>query len=1072
MRLSSPQKNKIKTQPSSMKQTFYPSILTCVCLMLFACNANAMVTTGLVAWWPFEEASGALNDTTGHVNGTYNGTLYQQQGKIDFALGFDAVNDYANIDGIVPFISAAAGTLECWVKANTTTGTPYILCGDTNTRTYVSLTSGKFTLTKGSTAVSLNLGWADTNWNHLVMTWNNGLLTGYRNGVSYGSVSFAGTNAGTQMKIGSWRTGVGQYFNGLIDEVRIYNRALTAAEVSENFRLMAVKAADCAIVLPNATGAQLDAANLSATELQHHIALITGGTVGIYTNDSTVMNKYRFYMGNRSAFNVPQKAQWIVESDKTTFTGDANSYDFGSKIATHAFLEEQLGIRWIEPGEGGIMYKPGPSLHFTTGTYTWQPVMELRKLRADAKANSYAPLTESDLTYPFREFQRSEQEYYDYAADVSTWQERQRLGNYTGIEYGHAFTQWWGWYGANGTRSHHLEYFALNAHGVREPEISTRVGEVKRCVTNTAARTQIITNWNSATTKYVNVCENDGWYGFCRCSFCQEKDQPTQGATFSDEHMTDRYVWFTNQVARAAKAIRPDACAVMYAYCATLQPPLVEKLDDNVIVVVVPTTLDPTELAALFSGWKAAWADPTKATLGLRPNFLCEYDDIVIPTGSEKQLYTAFMTAYTQAGGIVLADYDSITGVWKPNGLAFYVLAKAMSDPSQTYDYWLDHYCSAFGNAAQDVKAYYEYWRSFWENTLWPNYETIRDSGGDARQFTRGLTFTLGTYYAAGQFDTTDALLQTGAAKTLTDSQRAKLDQMILANQHGKKTYLAEINPGNQSYALDLINFRLDNKVNLMEENWIQIFWSEMNYGDHGSQDAALWTQDWLDSDAYTNTYSNSIVTSGLVSWWKCEEITGNIMDAVTTSHNDGLNNGALYRQTGYVNYGLGFDGGDYVDCGNASSLQLVSNFTVEAWVKCSQFGSNLGVVTKQISGAHGGWSMLRLNNNKFKLLISDTTGLDYVDSMFPVTDSGWHHLAMVVSPIDNGVTTTDFYVDGILQLDQSTHNISESGMNFMIGRTYSNYASRYFNGMIDEVRVYNRALTPGEVIQNFRCTY
>jgi len=109
---------------------------------------------------------------------------------------------------------------------------------------------------------------------------------------------------------------------------------------------------------------------------------------------------------------------------------------------------------------------------------------------------------------------------------------------------------------------------------------------------------------------------------------------------------------------------------------------------------------------------------------------------------------------------------------------------------------------------------------------------------------------------------------------------------------------------------------------------------------------------------------------------------------------------------------------------------------------------------------------MLRGIDNRFSLLISNTTQLDYIFSLFSYTTSDWHHLAMVV---DDG--TTYLYVDGVQQKDYSTKTISESGLNFVIGKTYPLYNARYFNGDIDEVRVYNKALTAEEVNQNYRYT-
>ncbi len=1026
---------------------------TCVVisvLFLVFCNvAEAIVMDGLAGWWKFEESSGAIVDMTDNGNdGTYNGSLYQQGGWIDYGLGFDGTDDYVNIDGVVSYFSAVSGSIECWAKANST-ATSYLLCGNTNTRTYLSISSGKFVVTKGNPYVSIPLGFANTNWNHIVLTWNNGVMAGYLNGELCGSASFLGDYAGSQLKIGSFRTGSGSHFNGIIDEVRIYDRALTAAEVSENYGYMQLDPGDCAIVLPDTTiQAQLDAGQVAADELQKHIELITGVTVGIFSDDSTVQDKYRFYVGNRESLNTPHSAKRIVGTDQTWFSGD-DDIDTGSKIAVYNFIEKDFGVRWIEPGDDGIMYTPSDSLYITRGTYVWDPEFELRKIRSDAKVGQWTALTSSDITYDFRDFQRTETEHDAYAAEVTTWKNRMGMGSYSAIQYGHAFTTWWDTYGTS-----HPEYFALNIYGEREPETSD-VTTVKLCVSNPAVVSQIIANWQAAgTKKYVNVCQNDHTYGYCRCANCQALDHPLPGESFGD-HLSDRYVYFTNQVAIAAKAIRSDACAVMYAYTNTLQPPRYETLEPNVVVVAVPYTIKTAELQDLYEGWKDADAQ----TIGLRPNYPGWYQNGIFPTGFEEQMYNAFKTAYDY-GDIVLADYDSLTGLWRPHGLTDYINAKLMFDPTKSYDELEDEYCSAFGNAASDVKAYYAYWRNFWETELLPNIDTIMSVSQGS--FNRNMQFTLDTYYDSSDFDGAISLLQAGAAKNLTTSQSNMLNKLILANQHAKKAYLAMANYRVESYATDLLDFRIDNKDNLMAHNWIGMFWAELTFGDHASQDAAMWTQDWLDYyDALQ--YTNAIVTDGLVSWWKFNEASGTLTD--TVGNNDGTYNGSLYQQTGLIDYALGFDGvDDNVNCGNDTSLQLTDDFTVEAWVNCAQFGTNLGIVTKQVTGAYGGWNLGRMTDNRFSALISNTTELDYVHSMFSYTSSDWHHLAMVV---DDG--TTYLYVDGVQQQDYSTKAISESGLDFVIGKTYPLYNSRYFNGNIDDVRVYNKALTAEEINQNYR---
>jgi len=593
---------------------------------------------------------------------------------------------------------------------------------------------------------------------------------------------------------------------------------------------------DCAIVLPTtADSTQLANANTAANELQKHLELITDVTVGIYNDDSTVMDKYRFYVGNWNPSAPEQSAQYTVGDTMTWFSGNSAGNLDGSSVAVYAFLEEQLGVRWVEPGDIGIMLETDTLIQLTPATGSWQPTLEMRKIRSGTKTGGWTDLSDpGHYCYEFRDFNRTSTEHDAYAQDVTTWQQRMRMGSHTDVEYGHAFTNWWNLYGTSNP-----EYFALNKYGEREPETAD-VTAVKLCVSNPDVVTQIIANWQAAgTKKWVNVCENDQVWGWCQCTSCMALDAPLGGETFGD-HLTDRYVYLANEVAKAAKLIRSDAGAVMYAYQWSLEPPRSETVEPNVVVLAVPLSMDSTYVSNLFGGWETAGAQ----YLGLRPNWNLQYMSSIIPTGIEEAMYDSFQTANTDFD-LLLTDYDSMTELWKPNGLADYVLAKTFSDPTKSYTYWEDEYCEAFGNASADVKAYYAHWRSFWNTTLAPNHDTIL-SAGLWSNWSRGLIWTIDTYYDESDFNTAIALLEAGEAETLTTTQRAKLEQMILAAKHAKVAYKAFSNrytSDRLATADALFAWRTLHKDDLDEHNWISMFATEQIFGDQGSQKIAQYCQ-------------------------------------------------------------------------------------------------------------------------------------------------------------------------------------------------------------------------------------
>ncbi len=588
---------------------------------------------------------------------------------------------------------------------------------------------------------------------------------------------------------------------------------------------------ECAIVLPEAPER---VHTVAAEELQKHLALIAGVEVPIIAADEA--GGYRFYIGTPAPGDsrppAPEEARWAITPEATWLFGDDERH-LGSQFAVYAFLEDQLGVRWLMPGDRGIAYEQQSPLTLTPGAFSWAPVLEQRGIRVGARVGRYPQRKE--YIDEFWSFARTPEEHDQYANDVLDWRRRMRMGGHSSISYGHAFTDWWDRYGET-----HPEYFALNVWGYRGPEPLARPESatpaftdqerqtVKLCVSNPAVAEQIVADWveGGMRSPWINVCENDLDWGFCRCEQCMALDVPRAGEEFGD-HLSDRYVHLTNAVARLAREHDPEAGAVMYAYNAAEQPPRRERVEPNVVVGIVPTTVDLEELEQLYGGWSAAGA--TK--LFHRPNLPLYYHSTAIPIGAERQMFEVLQLAIRH--GAVVADYDSLTGMWPVCGMADYILARAMSDPEKPFEYWEDHYCAGFGAAAEDVKRYFRYWREeLWEGRLLPDLAAIV-TRGKYHNFARGLMWSLGDYYRAEDFDRTDAILQEAAAHELQPSQRAQLDQLILANRHARLTFAAIATGGIAKFehSRALLEFRTEYRDDL-PFSWLGLFANETRFGD------------------------------------------------------------------------------------------------------------------------------------------------------------------------------------------------------------------------------------------------
>lgn len=201
------------------------------------------------------------------------------------------------------------------------------------------------------------------------------------------------------------------------------------------------------------------------------------------------------------------------------------------------------------------------------------------------------------------------------------------------------------------------------------------------------------------------------------------------------------------------------------------------------------------------------------------------------------------------------------------------------------------------------------------------------------------------------------------------------------------------------------------------------------------------------------------------VSKWRFDEGSGNTAhDENETNNNDGSftagSTGNWTSGAKYGDYAIDFDGtDDYVDCGN--QFAPTSNVTYSAWIKLNALNTNYRWLSQ--SGNDAGDFIFRLADTSGHLRFLRWTGsginFDYWDtSTIAVSAGNWHH---VVAAYDG--SGTDLYVDGQKETGSKTSNdATVSAENLFIGK----FSTNYFNGTIDEVRIYNRTLSNDEINQ------
>jgi concanavalin A-like lectin/glucanase superfamily protein/fibronectin type III domain protein len=204
----------------------------------------ASLDSGLVAAYGFNEGSGrTVNDASGKGNhGTISGAFWSNSGRYGKALQFDGVNDWVTIKDSASLDLSTGMTLEAWVyPISTPTGWRTLIAKETSGNAvyylYASsdknfpLGGGRFGSQYGNLYGVKSL--AANTWTHVATTYDTTTQRLFINGSQVAQRSQTGLIAGSS---GSLRIGGssvwGRFFKGRIDEIRIYNRALTAAEIT------------------------------------------------------------------------------------------------------------------------------------------------------------------------------------------------------------------------------------------------------------------------------------------------------------------------------------------------------------------------------------------------------------------------------------------------------------------------------------------------------------------------------------------------------------------------------------------------------------------------------------------------------------------------------------------------------------------------------------------------------------------------------------------------------------------------------------------------------------------------
>ena len=172
------------------------------------------------------------------------------------------------------------------------------------------------------------------------------------------------------------------------------------------------------------------------------------------------------------------------------------------------------------------------------------------------------------------------------------------------------------------------------------------------------------------------------------------------------------------------------------------------------------------------------------------------------------------------------------------------------------------------------------------------------------------------------------------------------------------------------------------------------------------------------------------------------------------------------YTSSGEFGGAYTFNGSSkYITCGSAANLNPTNALTIEAWIKPSSLSGERAIVHKQNWVNMTGY-YLETDAKKAEFALGNGTNISLTGNTSLLTGT-WYHIAGVLS---NGIMT--LYVNGKSDGTKAFTGTIKTGTESLLVGKNAYWNGEYFNGSIDEVRVYNRALSANEIAMQYQSEF
>jgi hypothetical protein len=217
-----------------------------------------------------------------------------------------------------------------------------------------------------------------------------------------------------------------------------------------------------------------------------------------------------------------------------------------------------------------------------------------------------------------------------------------------------------------------------------------------------------------------------------------------------------------------------------------------------------------------------------------------------------------------------------------------------------------------------------------------------------------------------------------------------------------------------------------------------------------------------LTTATMAQTVPSYVPTNGIAGWWP---FNGNANDE-SGNNNHGIVNGATLStdRFGQTNKAYNFNGlTSYIEIPNASNLQLTNNYSISGWFNANVFflssTNDRRLISKvQPTGWYGGYEIFIGGNTNDIAHTGNVGGNNFVVGSSGYNINNWYMFTVTYEG-----TTQNLYMNGVLVNSQpNTGSLQTSTLPLLFGKIGGN--SGYFDGELDDIGIWNRALTSAEI--------